>query len=145
MVKVRIGKAAPLAGMTTAPRIRPLNRENRLMPPFQRHVFVCQNKRPPGHPKGCCSDKGSSAIREALKAAAKQHGLQGLVRINEAGCLAQCEHGVTVVVYPDAVWYGFVQLTDVAEIVRSHLVDGRPVERLRLAGGRINTAHCKKR
>jgi (2Fe-2S) ferredoxin len=115
------------------------------MPPFQRHVFVCQNQRTPGHPKGCCSDKGSAAIREALKAAAKQHGLQGLVRINEAGCLDQCEHGVTVVVYPEAVWYGFVQLADVAEIVRSHLVEGRPVERLRLADECINTTTCEHR
>ncbi len=115
------------------------------MPPFQRHVFVCQNKRTPGHPKGCCSDKGSAAIRDALKASAKQHGLQGLVRINEAGCLDQCEHGVTIVVYPEAVWYGFVQLADVAEIVRSHLVDGRPVERLRLADECVNTASCKHR
>lgn len=115
------------------------------MPPFQRHVFVCRNQRTPGHPKGCCSEKGSAAIREALKAAVKQHGLQGLVRINEAGCLDQCEHGVTVVVYPEAVWYGFVQLADVAEIVRSHLVDGRPVERLRLADECIHTASCKHR
>ena len=115
------------------------------MPPFQRHVFVCLNKRAPGHPKGCCSDKGSSVIREALKIAAKQYGLQGLVRINEAGCLDQCEHGVTIVVYPEAVWYGFVRLSDVEEIVRSHLVEGRPVERLRLADACINTSSCKHR
>ena len=87
----------------------------------------------------------SATIREALKTAAKQHGLQGLVRINEAGCLDQCEHGVTIVVYPEAVWYGFVQLADVAEIVRSHLVDGQPVERLRLADECINTATCEHR
>lgn len=84
-------------------------------------------------------------IREALKAAVKRHGLQGLVRINEAGCLDQCEHGVTIVVYPEAVWYGFVQLADVEEIVRSHLVGGRPVERLRLPDECINTSSCKHR
>ena len=115
------------------------------MPPFQRHVFVCLNKRTPGHPKGCCSDKGSDAIREALKTAAKRYGLQGLVRINEAGCLDQCEHGVTIVVYPEAVWYGFVQLSDIEEIVRSHLVEGRPVQRLRLPDECINTSSCKHR
>lgn len=115
------------------------------MPPFQRHVFVCINKRPAGHPKGCCLDKGSSAIREAMKAQAKLQGLDGRVRINEAGCLDQCEHGVTIVVYPDAVWYGFVQLSDVQEIVQSHLVEGRPVERLRLPDACVNTSTCKHR
>ncbi len=115
------------------------------MPPFQRHVFVCLNQRAPGHPKGCCSDKGSQAVREALKAGVKQQGLQGAVRINEAACLDQCEHGVTIVVYPDAVWYGFVQLADVEEILLSHLVAGRPVERLRLTDECINTATCRHR
>ncbi len=44
--------------------------------------------------------------------------------------------------YPEAVWYGGVQAADVAEIVQSHLVEGRPVERLRLQQGCINTAAC---
>ena len=64
------------------------------------------------------------------------------MRSNGAACLDQCEHGVTVVVYPEQVWYGFVQPADVEEIVESHLVGGRPVERLRLAPGCINTPQC---
>ncbi len=114
------------------------------MPPFQRHVFVCLNQRPQGNAIGCCSSKGSADICEALKTAARRQGLRGL-RINKAGCLNQCEHGVTIVVYPEGVWYGFVQPGDVEEIVRSHLVAGRPVERLRLADGCINTSSCKHR
>ncbi len=112
------------------------------MAEFQRHVFVCTNRREPGHPRGCCRDKGSEAIREALKSAAKKR-LGKTVRVNTAGCLDQCEHGVTVVVYPDAVWYGFVKMEDVEEIIESHLVNGRPVERLRLPTGCINTAECQ--
>jgi len=115
------------------------------LPPFQRHVFVCINERPSGHVRGCCHDKSSPAIREALKAEVKRCGLDGTVRVNPSGCLDQCEHGVTVVVYPDTVWYGFVKITDVAEIVQSHLVDGRPVERLRLPDGCINTPTCRHR
>lgn len=80
-----------------------------------------------------------------MKAAVKQRGLDGKVRVNVAGCLDQCEHGVTVVVYPDAVWYGFVTMADVSEIVQSHLVDGQPVERLRLADACINTSTCGHR
>lgn len=115
------------------------------MPRFERHVFVCTNDRAAGHPRGCCRAKDAVAIREALKTACHQHGLDGKVRINQAGCLDQCEHGPTVVVYPEAVWYGFVQPADVEEIVQSHLIEGRPVARLRLPEGCINTARCPHR
>ncbi len=115
------------------------------MPAFERHVFVCANERPRGHPRGCCCEKQSVEIRELMKAAVARYGLRGRVRINESGCLDQCEHGVTVVVYPEGVWYGFVRNEDVEEIVRSHLVEGRPVERLRLPPLCINTATCTHR
>ena len=103
------------------------------MPPYERHVFVCENVRDPSDPRGCCAAKGSKAVRERLKALAKEAGLAGRVRVNTAGCLDQCAHGVTIVVYPEAVWYGCVTLSDAEEIFRSHVVDGEPVERLRLA------------
>ena len=67
------------------------------------------------------------------------------MRANKSGCLDQCEHGPTVVVYPDAVWYGGVTEADVAEIVERHLVGGEPVERLRLADACVNTATCPHR
>ena len=112
------------------------------MASYERHVFVCQNERESGHPRGCCAAKDSRAIREAIKDACARAGLKGRVRVNQAGCLDKCEHGVTVVVYPEAVWYGFVKADDVGEIVASHLVGGVPVERLRLAESCINTKEC---
>jgi (2Fe-2S) ferredoxin len=102
------------------------------VPPFQRHLFVCTNARPPGHPKGCCSEKGAEALRDAFKAAIKARGLDGSVRANAAGCLDACEHGATVVVYPEGTWYGGVKPSDVSEIVDEHLVQGRPVPRLQI-------------
>ena len=103
------------------------------MPLYERHVFVCENRRPEDDPRGCCAAKGGAEIREALKKAAREAGLKGRVRVNAAGCLDQCAHGVTVVVYPEAIWYGGVTLGDVDAIVTEHLVGGRPVERLRPA------------
>ena len=105
----------------------------RAVPPYEHHVFVCENRRGDDDPRGCCAAKGSVELRAALKDAAKRAGLKGRVRVNSAGCLDQCAHGPTVVVYPEAVWYGGVGLGDVDAIVREHLVGGRPVERLRLA------------
>lgn len=116
-----------------------------VMPPFERHIFVCTNRREPGHARGCCSAAGSEALRDRLKSLCKQAGLGGRVRINQSGCLDQCEHGPTVVVYPEAVWYGFVQPNDLGDIVDSHLVRGRPVERLRLRSRCVNTSSCEHR
>ncbi|HSN92183.1 MAG TPA: (2Fe-2S) ferredoxin domain-containing protein [Anaeromyxobacteraceae bacterium] len=99
---------------------------------FRHHVFVCENRRPDDDPRGCCAAKGSEAIRAALKDELARRGLKRQVRANGAGCLDACADGPTVVVYPEGVWYGGVTAADVPEIVESHLVNGRPVERLRL-------------
>lgn len=115
------------------------------MPNFERHIFVCGNERPVGHPRGCCAEKGAAQIREALKSELKKRGLSKQIRTNQAGCLDQCEHGATLVVYPEQVWYGFVKVEDVSEIVERHLVGGVPVERLRLAPTCINTPNCPHR
>ena len=100
------------------------------MPSFQRHVFVCINERPADHPKGCCKAKGGVEVRDKLKSELTARGISKLVRANNAGCLDQCEHGVSVVVYPEQVWYGHVTVEDVGEIIDRHLVGGEVVERL---------------
>lgn len=102
------------------------------MPGFQRHVFVCVNERPPGNPKGCCKSKGSEQVRDELKKQLAALGLKGAVRANNAGCLDQCETGVTVVVYPEQVWYGHVTVEDVPELIERHILRGEYVERLML-------------
>ena len=102
-------------------------------PPYLRHVFVCTNERPATDPRGCCKARGSEEVLAALKKAVKDKGLAGKVRANSSGCLDGCAQGVSLVVYPDAVWYGKVTQADVEEIVASHLVQGRPVERLKMA------------
>ncbi len=100
------------------------------MAPFERHVFVCVNRRAGDHPRGCCAARGSEDLRDRLKVAAKNAGHKGRVRINAAGCLDTCEEGPSVVVYPEGVWYQFVSVDDIDDIVREHLIEGRPVERL---------------
>jgi (2Fe-2S) ferredoxin len=99
---------------------------------FRHHVFVCENRRPADDPRGCCAAKGSEAIRSALKEEIARRGLKKQVRANSAGCLDACAYGPSIVVYPEGVWYGGVRVEDVPEIVESHLVNGVPVERLRL-------------
>src|ERR1700675_2797512 len=116
------------------------------MPKFERHIFICTNQRPEGHPRGCCNPSGEGELHRLFKAKLAERGVPNTsVRANKAGCLDQCEIGPTVVVYPEAVWYGHVTPGDAAEIVQEHLVNGRPVERLRLADACINTGTCPHR
>ena len=98
------------------------------------HIFICTNERAPGHPRGCCKEKHSEDLIKLFKAGLAEAGLAGEVRAQRAGCLDTCEYGPTVTIYPDNVWYGKVQPADVAEIIRSHLIEGKPVERLRISG-----------
>jgi (2Fe-2S) ferredoxin len=115
------------------------------MPKFERHIFVCGNVRPTGHPRGCCDPSGAAELQKRFKQKLAEVGLKSKVRANQAGCLDQCEHGPNVVIYPEAVWYGGVTLADVEEIVESHVVGGKPVERLMLREECLNTATCEHR
>lgn len=102
---------------------------------YERHLFVCLNERSPDHPRGCCAAKGAADVRNAFKQALKRRGLAGRIRANAAGCLDTCAQGVSVVVYPEGVWYGGVTTADVDEIVDVHLVGGEVVTRLVQPGG----------
>lgn len=101
-------------------------------PRYKYHVFFCINQRENGKP--CCADKGSVAMREYAKERVKALGLAGAgkVRINQAGCMDRCAEGPTIVVYPEGVWYSYANRNDIDEIIEEHLVNGRPVERLRI-------------
>jgi len=99
---------------------------------YQRHVFFCLNDREDGRP--CCARQGAQSAQEHAKRRIKQMDLngQGKIRINKSGCLDRCEEGPVLVVYPDATWYTFVDNEDIDEIIDSHLVGGKIVERLKI-------------
>jgi (2Fe-2S) ferredoxin len=99
---------------------------------YSHHVFFCCNQRTDG--RCSCNDHGSQAVRDYAKARIKELGLAGKdrVRINQAGCLDRCDEGPVLVVYPEGVWYTYVDQHDVDEIIDQHLVNGVIVERLRI-------------
>lgn len=98
---------------------------------YRLHVFCCTNKRPKGHPRSSCAERGSIELRDYMKARVIEMGLSG-IRINAAGCLNRCELDPTVVVYPDGIWYHMETRKDVDEIHELHLRDGTTVQRLLL-------------
>src|SRR5258708_39657847 len=101
---------------------------------YKHHVFFCCNQRAKDDPRGCCNDKGATRVRDYAKKRIKELALSGpgKVRINQAGCLDRCEQGPVIVVYPEEVWYTYVDKSDVDEIIDEHLTNGRVVERLRI-------------
>jgi (2Fe-2S) ferredoxin len=90
---------------------------------FEFHVFVCTNRRPDGHPKGSCAERGSEKLRDYMKARARELGVTR-VRINNAGCLDRCEHGPCIVVYPEGIWYRVGSPADVDLVLQQHIVSG---------------------
>ena len=99
---------------------------------YRHHVFFCCNQRANG--EDCCNNYGAQDVRDYAKRRVKELGLSGpdRTRINMAGCLDRCSEGPVIVVYPEEVWYTYVDRDDVDEIINEHLIHGRVVERLRI-------------
>jgi (2Fe-2S) ferredoxin len=97
---------------------------------YQRHIFFCLNERSNG--EACCAQHDAMAAFDRCKSQVKAAGLAGpgQVRVNKAGCLDRCAAGPVAVVYPEAVWYSYVDASDIDEIVESHLKNGQVVQRL---------------
>ena len=104
-------------------------------PYFEKHIFFCLNQREAG--QACCANQGAQAAFEHCKASVKAAGLAGAgkVRVNKAGCLDRCAGAPVAVVYPEGVWYTFVDNSDIDDIIESHLKNGQVVERLLLDPG----------
>lgn len=99
---------------------------------YKHHVFFCLNERGADAPRPSCARQNAQAMQEYAKKRVKALGLSGRgeVRINKAGCLDRCEDGPLLVVYPEGVWYTFIDESDIDEIIESHFIKGQPVERL---------------
>ena len=97
---------------------------------YEKHIFICTNQKPEG--KKCCGETHGLALVEAFKEQLKEKGLSPAIRAQKTGCLDVCGFGPALVVYPEGIFYGKVALSDVNEIIESHLINNQPVERLKL-------------
>lgn len=96
---------------------------------FDKHVFICTNERSNPNRNSCGESKGMELVK-AFKKSLFDRGMKGIIRAQRTGCLDACDYGPTVVVYPEGIYYGNVQLSDVEEIIEEHLIGNKPVERL---------------
>jgi (2Fe-2S) ferredoxin len=100
---------------------------------FDKHVFFCTNQREAG--EACCNNHGAQKARDYVKKRVKELGISNpgnKLRINSAGCLDRCDEGPVIVVYPEGIWYTYVDESDLDEIIEEHLKNGRIVERLKI-------------
>jgi (2Fe-2S) ferredoxin len=97
---------------------------------YERHIFFCLNERKGG--EASCARHQAMEAFDRCKSLVKAAGLAGpgQVRVNKAGCLDRCSAGPMAVVYPEGVWYSYVDASDIDEIVESHLKNGQIVTRL---------------
>ena len=112
---------------------------------YDRHVFMCTNVRPEGHPRGCCMERataggGVEKMRGYAREKARALGIAN-TRFNAAGCLDRCEFGPNLVIYPEGVWYRYETTQDIDEILQTHLVEGGRVERLMMQPDQLPPKH----
>lgn len=102
-----------------------------MQPNYTYHLFFCTNDRSACDPKGSCAQKNANQLRNYMKSRVKENDILN-VRVNQAGCLDQCEKGPVLVIYPENVWYRVSCEKDVDDIIASHLKNGQKLERLML-------------
>jgi (2Fe-2S) ferredoxin len=102
------------------------------MPKPAKHVFVCNQARPPNHPRGSCQSKGGNELLQEFWQQLQSRNLWDKFSVTYSGCLGPCDSGPNVLVYPESVMYGGVTKADVTTIINEHLIDGNVVERLKV-------------
>lgn len=87
------------------------------------HVSICV---------GSVCGSGSNRLKAKLIEELTKHGLHTEIEVDDTECLALCDQGPLMIVYPEGVLYCHLTEDDVVEIVEKHFLKGRIVDRLRL-------------
>ncbi len=103
---------------------------------YNYHVFCCVNERDKSSPRGCCKSKRSQEVRDYLKKRVKELKIPK-IRINQSGCLDKCEFGPVIVIYPESIWYKCKNIEQAEEIIQSHLMDKKPLEKYRILHNKV--------
>lgn len=88
----------------------------------KRQVLVCGGT-------GCHASE-SKLLVEKIQKLVEEKGLAEKVGVSQTGCFGFCEKGPIVKIFPDDVFYIEVKLSDAQEIVESHLIENKVIERL---------------
>ena len=99
---------------------------------YTRHIFFCNNLRRDN--KQCCSQYNAKKMYRYAKDKCRQDKILGKdnIGVSESRCLGRCEYGPVAVVYPDNIWYKYVDEEDIDDIITKHLLEGEIVQRLQI-------------
>lgn len=100
------------------------------MPKPEKHVFVCTQARPAGHPRSSCAEKQCNEVIEEFFRQLEQRDAFNKIQVTATGCMGPCSEGPTVLVYPEGVMYGGITKEHVNTIIEEHLIGDKPVEAL---------------
>ena len=101
------------------------------MPHYKKHIFVCGYNRE-GSPETCCGPKGGEELQRVLKEKLKKYNELNFFRANKAGCLDACKFGISMVIYPNQIWYGGVKVEDLDEIIEKSILRDEVIDRLKI-------------
>ncbi len=102
------------------------------MPRPEKHVFICTQNRPQGHPRGSCGAKGCVDVMNEFMNEIQARNLFEKIALTNTGCMGPCMFGTNVLVYPEGIMYGNITKADVKTIIDEHLLGGKPVEALKV-------------
>lgn len=102
------------------------------MPRPEKHVFVCTQSRPQGHPRGSCATSGCAEVMTEFMNEIQRQNLFEKFGLTNTGCMGPCMLGPSVLVYPEGIMYGKVRKEDVKTIIDQHLLGGTPVAALQV-------------
>ena len=87
----------------------------------EKHILVCRGT-------GCTSSK-SPKIIENFRRILEEKGIDN-VRVIQTGCFGLCAKGPIVIIRPEDTFYAMVSPEDCEEIINTHIIEGKKVERL---------------
>lgn len=93
-----------------------------MMTEYRMHILICGGT-------GCKASE-SEEIRKRFSGLVEEFGLEDEVQVVQTGCFGFCEKGPIVKLLPENTFYVGVSPSDAEEIIKEHVVKGRPVERL---------------
>ena len=95
---------------------------------YDHHLFFCTNLREDG--SNCCGRHGAQDLRDYAKQRCRSIAKEKNIRVNSAGCLNRCDKGPVLVIYPEGVWYSYIDKQDIDTIIEQHINRGEVVAHL---------------
>ena len=87
------------------------------MPKPEKHVFVCVQNRPAGHPRPSCGQKNCAEVAEEFYAQLQARQCFEKIQVTTSGCLGPCSEGPSVLVYPEGVMYAVLLMNALTPLI----------------------------